>query len=129
MGRVFSRRWRANATKRFNDLGHSLWGPAQVKRWLTCAGQWLVWIEKLLHVLSLFEWRTRQDLVGAMGGGGDPLRHRGRGVRPCVWEEFPEQLSNMWQEIEQEAQRGSWTELALNRESWRQAVNKFVATM
>lgn len=110
------------------------WGPAQVKRWLTFAGHVAHMedsrvVQKVLHFRSLFEWRTRQDLVGARGGGGTPLRHRGRGVRPCVWEEFPEQLSNMWQEIEQEAQRGSWTELALNRESWRQAVNKFVATM
>lgn len=60
---------------------------------------------------------------------GNPLRHRGRGVRPCVWGKIPEQVSKMWQEGEREPHRVSWTQLALNRDSWRQAVDNVAATM
>lgn len=34
----YFRRWRASMRKSFNTLGYSLWGPAQVARWLTFAG-------------------------------------------------------------------------------------------
>lgn len=78
---------------------------------------------------GLLEWRTRQATAGDKGGGGNPLRHRGRGVRPCVWEIAPEQVGSMWQDSTQAPQRFAWTELAQDRNEWRAVVKKFVATM
>lgn len=123
---VFFRGWRANTRERFNDLGHSVCGPAQVERWLTFAERVARMedsrvVKKVLRFRPLLEGRTRQDLVGARGGGGNPLRHRGQGVRHCVWEKAPEQVSRMWQAEDQKPQRSSWTELASTRESWHDA--------
>lgn len=47
------------------------------------------------------------ELLGRLG------RHRGRGVRPCVWEIVSEQACNMWQSNVQQPQPASWMALAL----------------
>lgn len=102
-------RWR---TSTFNTLGYSLWGPAQVKPWLTFVGH-VFRIDdtriakQVLEFRSSFEWQRRRTLVGDRGGGGRPLRHCGRRVRPCVCEKVPEQASNMWQQLPQVS---TWTE-------------------
>lgn len=131
---AYFRRWRVSTRTRFNALGHSLCGPAQVKRRLTFAGHLARMddtriAKQVLDFRSLFEWRTPQSLVGDGGGGGDPSRHRGRGVSPCDWEKTPEQASNMWQETVQHPQQALWTELVVGREVWRKAVKRFAGSM
>lgn len=71
--------------------------------------------KKVLDFQPLLEWRTRQTLAGDSGGGGNPLHHRGRGVRSCVWEEIMEQVSDSRQNEDQAPRRVSWTEFALDR--------------
>lgn len=126
----YFRRGRASTRKRFNTLGYSCGDPHLLPdgspSLVACDSRLM---KKVLDFWSLLEWRIRETLVGDKGGGGNPLRHRGKGVRPCVWKEVPEQVSSNWQAEDQELRRVSWMELVWDRDAWRQAVKTCVAPM
>lgn len=96
----------ARSGLRFRGIGGSTLGsaitftgtrrgvPRRSKMWSTFAGHLprihdTRMVKQVLNSWSLFdEWRTRESLVGDRVGAGNPLRARGRGVRPCVWGKF-----------------------------------------
>lgn len=68
---TYFRRWRARSRIRFSNLGHSLWGAAQVKRWLTLVGHLAHMHDTRIVKLEfrpLFSWGTHQSLVDGRGG-------------------------------------------------------------
>lgn len=88
----YCRTWRASAKIRFNTLCHSLWGSAQVKRCPTITGHLARMdntrgseIRTGIQVLVRVE-NASNLVVDRGGGGGNPLRHRGMGVRPSAWD-------------------------------------------